>query len=67
MTWVPRLFMISWKEQNGQEQLHKFRIMKNEIIYSNWTTPDGEFKNLKKGQLKKMNLKLNFREKQRCR
>ena len=48
----PGLFMISWKEQNGNT-ITQIQDYENEIIYSNWTTPDGEFKNLK-GTIKKM-------------
>ena len=38
----PLLFMINWKEVNGNTvtQVHDYA---NEVIYSNWTTPAGEF------------------------
>ena len=48
----PQLFMLTWKEENGNTvtQVHDYE---NEIIYSNWTTPGGDFQNLK-GTLKRI-------------
>ncbi len=46
----PNLYMITWVEKSGKTitQIHDYQ---NEIIYSNWTLPGGEFIN-KKGTLK---------------
>lgn len=40
----PNLFMVTWKEESGTTvtQVHDYE---NEIVYSNWTLPTGEFKN----------------------
>ncbi len=42
----PQIYLATWKENNGttvsQVQDYEFGI-----VYSNWTTPGGEFKNLK--------------------
>lgn len=40
----PYLFMVTWKEANGNTitQIHDYE---REIIYSNWTTPKGDFIN----------------------
>jgi hypothetical protein len=38
----PQLYMITWKELSGTtvSQVHDYE---RGIIYSNWTSPDGEF------------------------
>jgi hypothetical protein len=48
----PQLYLITWREASGTTvtQVHDHE---NETIYSNWTSPDGEFNNLK-GTLKKV-------------
>jgi hypothetical protein len=42
----PRLFLITWQEAGGTTvtQVHDYE---NEAIYSNWTSADGEFTNIK--------------------
>ena len=42
----PGLFLITWQEASGTTvtQVHDYE---NKIIYLNWTSPDGEFTNLK--------------------
>jgi len=42
----PRLFLITWQEASGTTvtQVHDYE---NEAVYSNWTSADGEFTNLK--------------------
>lgn len=41
----PQLFMATWKEVNGNTvtQIQDYEMG---IVYSNWTTPGGEFMNL---------------------
>lgn len=48
----PQLYLITWQEANGTTvtQVHDYE---NETIYSNWTSREGEFTNLK-GTLKKV-------------
>jgi len=48
----PQLYMLTWTEKNGNTvtQIHDYE---NGIIYSNWTTPDGEFTHAK-GTLKQV-------------
>jgi hypothetical protein len=48
----PQLFLLTWKEQNGNT-ITQVQDHANETVYSNWTTPSGEFVNLK-GTIKKM-------------
>jgi hypothetical protein len=42
----PQLYMVSWQEQSGTtvSQVHDYE---NGIIYSNWTSPGGEFSHAK--------------------
>lgn len=42
----PNLFMATWKEKNGNT-ITQVQDYENEIIYSNWTLPNGQFKNVK--------------------
>ncbi|RWY57455.1 MoaF-related domain-containing protein [Mucilaginibacter gilvus] len=46
----PQLYLVTWQEKSGTTvtQVHDYE---NETVYSNWTSPDGEFNNLK-GALK---------------
>ncbi|MEO7211444.1 hypothetical protein [Mucilaginibacter sp.] len=46
----PQLYLITWQEASGTTvtQVHDYE---NETVYSNWTSPGGEFNNLK-GTLK---------------
>jgi len=46
----PRLFMATWKELNGNT-ITQVQDYENGIIYSNWTSPGGEFTN-RKGTIK---------------
>ena len=46
----PQLFMVTWKEESGTT-VTQVQDYENEIIYSNWTIPGGEFKNIQ-GTLK---------------
>lgn len=41
----PSLYLLTWKEANGNTvtQVHDHE---NEIVYSNWTLPDGTFNNV---------------------
>jgi hypothetical protein len=50
----PQLYMLTWKEKNGNTitQIHDYD---NGIIYSNWTSPSGEFIHAK-GTLKQAQL-----------
>lgn len=48
----PQLFMVTWKEESGTT-VTQVQDYENEIIYSNWTIPGGEFKNMK-GTLKQI-------------
>lgn len=38
----PQLYMLTWKEKNGNT-MTQIQDYDNGIIYSNWTTPGGEF------------------------
>jgi hypothetical protein len=38
----PQLYMLTWKEKNGNT-ITQIQDYDNGIIYSNWTTPSGEF------------------------
>ena len=38
----PQLYMITWKEKNGN-MITQIQDYENGIIYSNWTSPIGEF------------------------
>jgi len=49
----PQLFMATWKEINGNT-ITQIQDFENGIIYSNWTSPSGEFKNIE-GTLKSFN------------
>ena len=42
----PRLFLVTWQEASGTTvtQVHDYE---NNVIYSNWTSGNGEFTNLK--------------------
>jgi len=42
----PQLYMVTWKEKNGNT-VSQVQDYQRGIVYSNWTTPDGEFKSLK--------------------
>jgi len=42
----PQLYMATWKEKNGNT-ITQIQDYENEIIYSNGTSPGGEFKNVK--------------------
>ena len=42
----PNLFMASWKEKNDNT-ITQVQDYENEIIYSNWTLPNGKFNNVK--------------------
>ncbi len=42
----PNLFMATWKEKNGNT-ITQVQDHENEIIYSNWTLPNGKFNNVK--------------------
>jgi hypothetical protein len=44
--------MATWKEKNGNT-ITQIQDYANEVIYSNWTLPGGEFNNLK-GTLKQI-------------
>ena len=48
----PRLYLVTWKEKNGNtvSQVQDYELG---VVYSNWTTPDGELKSLK-GTLSKV-------------
>jgi hypothetical protein len=48
----PGLYLLTWKEKSGTTvtQVHDYE---NGIIYSNWTSPDGEFTN-RTGDLKQI-------------
>ena len=46
----PQLYMLTWKEKNGNT-ITQIQDYENGIIYSNWTTPSGEFIHAK-GNLK---------------
>jgi hypothetical protein len=46
----PQLFMVTWKEQNGNT-VTQVQDYENGVIYSNWTSPAGEFTHAK-GTLK---------------
>jgi hypothetical protein len=48
----PQLFMVTWKEESGTT-VTQVQDYENEIIYSNWTIPGGEFKNIQ-GTLKQI-------------
>ena len=48
----PQLFMATWKEQNGNT-ISQVQDYENGIVYSNWTSPGGEFTN-RKGTLKQV-------------
>ena len=38
----PDVFLVSWRETNGNT-ITQIQDYEKEIIYSNWTTPTGEF------------------------
>ena len=38
----PQLYMLNWKEKNGNT-ITQIQDHENGIIYSNWTSPGGEF------------------------
>ena len=38
----PQLYMVTWKERNGNT-ITQIQDYDSGIIYSNWTTPSGEF------------------------
>ena len=38
----PQLYLLTWKEKNGNT-MTQIQDYDNGIIYSNWTTPSGEF------------------------
>jgi hypothetical protein len=40
----PQLFMATWKEMN-RNTVTQIQDYEKGIVYSNWTTPDGEFNN----------------------
>lgn len=40
----PQIFMTTWKEINGNT-ITQIQDYENGIVYSNWTTPNGEFIN----------------------
>jgi len=42
----PQLFMLTWKEKNGNT-ITQIQDYENGIIYSNWTAPGGEFTHAK--------------------
>jgi hypothetical protein len=42
----PQLYMATWKEKNGNT-ITQVQDYENEVIYSNWTLPGGEFNNVK--------------------
>ena len=46
----PQLFIVTWQEESGTT-VTQVQDYENGIIYSNWTTPAGEFSNIK-GTLK---------------
>ncbi|WP_183575628.1 MoaF-related domain-containing protein [Mucilaginibacter sp. X5P1] len=48
----PQLFMVTWKEKNGNT-ITQVQDYENGIIYSNWTSPAGEFTHAK-GTLKRI-------------
>ena len=45
-----QLYMTTWKEINGNT-ITQIQDFENGIVYSNWTSPTGEFKNIE-GTLK---------------
>jgi len=49
----PQVFMATWKEINGNT-ITQIQDFENGIVYSNWTSPSGEFKNIE-GTLKPFN------------
>ncbi len=42
----PQLYMATWKEKNGNT-ITQVQDYENEVIYSNWTLPGGEFNDVK--------------------
>jgi ketosteroid isomerase-like protein len=42
----PNLYMATWKEKNGNT-ITQVQDFEKEIIYSNWTLPNGQFENVK--------------------
>jgi hypothetical protein len=42
----PQLYMLTWKEKNGNT-ITQIQDYDNGIIYSNWTSPSGEFTHAK--------------------
>lgn len=42
----PNLYMATWKEKNGNT-ITQVQDFEREIIYSNWTLPNGKFENVK--------------------
>ncbi|MCW3121539.1 MAG: hypothetical protein JWQ38_1031 [Flavipsychrobacter sp.] len=41
----PALYLLTWKESNGNT-VTQVQDHENELIYSNWTLPDGTFNNV---------------------
>ncbi|MBE9463548.1 hypothetical protein ACFP1I_11510 [Dyadobacter subterraneus] len=48
-----KLFMLTWKEINGNT-VTQIQDHKNQLVYMNWTLPDGDFKHAK-GSIKPVN------------
>ncbi|MXV53129.1 hypothetical protein GS399_19355 [Pedobacter sp. HMF7647] len=46
----PQLFLVTWQEESGTT-VTQIQDYENGEVYSNWTSPSGEFKNVK-GTLK---------------
>lgn len=42
----PHLYIVTWKEKNGNT-ISQIQDHENGVVYSNWTSPEGEFKNIK--------------------
>jgi hypothetical protein len=42
----PQLFMVTWQEASGTT-VTQVQDYENETVYSNWTSPTGEFTNIK--------------------
>jgi hypothetical protein len=38
----PKIFMLTWKEKNGNT-VTQIQDHKKELVYMNWTLPDGKF------------------------
>lgn len=49
----PKVFMLTWKEISGNT-VTQIQDHKNEIVYMNWTHPNGDFIHAK-GSIKRVN------------